>query len=59
MTDPKKHQQNQAKYSGAEIAVRAFVNEEVDVIFGYPGGAILPFYDVLFTQNKIRHICWI
>jgi acetolactate synthase-1/2/3 large subunit len=36
--------------------VKAFVNEGVDTIFGYPGGAILPFYDALFLQNKLRHI---
>ena len=44
------------KFSGAEIIVKAFVNEGVDTIFGYPGGAILPFYDALFLQNKLRHI---
>jgi len=44
------------KFSGAEIIVKAFINEGVDTIFGYPGGAILPFYDALFTQNKLRHI---
>jgi len=44
------------KISGAEIILKAFVNEGVDTIFGYPGGAILPFYDALFTQNKICHI---
>ncbi len=44
------------RYTGAEIIIKAFVNEGVDTIFGYPGGAILPFYDALFVQNKIRHI---
>ena len=44
------------KFSGAEIIVKAFVNEGVDTIFGYPGGAILPFYDALFVQDKIHHI---
>ena len=44
------------KFSGAEIIVKAFVNEGVDTIFGYPGGAILPFYDALFLQNKLHHI---
>jgi len=42
--------------SGAEIIVKALVNEEVDVIFGYPGGAVLPVYDALFRQNQLRHI---
>jgi len=44
------------KFSGAEIILKAFVSEGVDTIFGYPGGAILPFYDALFMQNEIRHI---
>ncbi len=44
------------KFSGAEIIVRAILCEGVDTIFGYPGGAILPFYDALFVQNELRHI---
>jgi acetolactate synthase I/II/III large subunit len=44
------------KPTGAEIIVKALVNESVDKIFGYPGGAILPFYDALFRQNKLHHI---
>lgn len=50
------NQQMSQKLSGAEIIIQSFINENVDTIFGYPGGAILPFYDVLFKQNKIRHI---
>ena len=42
--------------SGAEIIVKAIINEGVDVIFGYPGGAVLPVYDALFKQNQLRHI---
>ncbi len=49
-------QKNSNKFSGAEIIVKAFLNEGVEMIFGYPGGAILPFYDALFTQKKLRHI---
>jgi len=45
-----------SRISGAEIMVQALINENVDTIFGYPGGAILPFYDVLFLQNSIKHI---
>lgn len=44
------------KLSGAQIIVEAFKNEGVDTIFGYPGGAILPFYDALFLQEDIQHI---
>jgi acetolactate synthase-1/2/3 large subunit len=42
--------------SGAEIVIKALVDLGVDVIFGYPGGAVLPIYDALFQQNRIRHI---
>src|SRR6478609_3748124 len=42
--------------TGAEIIVRALANEDVDVVFGYPGGAVLPLYDALFKQNQLRHI---
>lgn len=44
------------KFSGAEIIIKALVNEGVDTVFGYPGGAILPFYDALYQQNKLTHI---
>ncbi|MFZ9469853.1 MAG: thiamine pyrophosphate-binding protein, partial [Rickettsiales bacterium] len=44
------------KLTGAQIIVQALINEGVDTIFGYPGGAILPFYDALFLQNQITHI---
>jgi acetolactate synthase I/II/III large subunit len=42
--------------SGAEIVLRALKEQGVEVIFGYPGGAVLPLYDALFQQNAIRHI---
>src|SRR6202048_4311689 len=42
--------------SGAEIVIRALVDQGVDVVFGYPGGAVLPIYDALFQQNRVRHI---
>jgi acetolactate synthase-1/2/3 large subunit len=42
--------------SGAEIIIRALVDQGVDVVFGYPGGAVLPIYDALFQQNSVRHI---
>ena len=47
---------DQQEMSGAEIVIRALINEGVDVIFGYPGGAVLPIYDVIFKQNELRHI---
>ena len=42
--------------TGAEIVVKAMIEEDTDVVFGYPGGAVLPLYDSLFKQNKLRHI---
>ena len=42
--------------TGAEIVIKALVEQGVEVIFGYPGGAVLPIYDALFQQEKIRHI---
>ena len=44
------------KLTGAEVILKALVDQGVDVIFGYPGGAVLPIYDALFKQNSIRHI---
>ncbi len=46
----------QPMMTGAEIVLRALKDQGVDVIFGYPGGAVLPIYDALFQQNAIRHI---
>lgn len=42
--------------TGAEIVIQALVDNGVDTIFGYPGGAVLPIYDAIFQQKKIRHI---
>ncbi|MCF8473127.1 MAG: acetolactate synthase 3 large subunit [Emcibacter sp.] len=44
------------EFSGAEIIINSLVDLDVEVIFGYPGGAVLPIYDALFKQDKIRHI---
>ena len=41
---------------GAEVILRALKEQGVEVIFGYPGGSVLPIYDALFQQNAIRHI---
>jgi acetolactate synthase I/II/III large subunit len=45
-----------AEKSGAEILIDALIDQGVDTIFGYPGGAVLPIYDALFQQSKIRHV---
>ncbi len=42
--------------SGADILIEALTDLGVEVIFGYPGGAVLPIYDAIFQQKKIRHI---
>ena len=42
--------------TGAEVVVKALVDQGVECIFGYPGGAVLPIYDALFQQNRLRHI---
>ena len=42
--------------NGSEILLKALADQGVEVIFGYPGGAVLPIYDEIFKQNRIRHI---
>jgi acetolactate synthase-1/2/3 large subunit len=42
--------------TGAEIVLKSLIDQGVEVVFGYPGGAVLPIYDSLFKQNSIRHI---
>ncbi len=44
------------KMTGAEMVIRAFADQGVAHIFGYPGGAVLPIYDALFLQDQIEHI---
>lgn len=45
------------KISGAEAVIRCLLEEDVDIIYGYPGGAIMPIYDELFKyQDKLNHI---
>src|SRR6187455_1755258 len=46
----------EAQQSGAEVLLQALVEQGVEVVFGYPGGAVLPIYDAIFKQNRIRHI---
>ncbi|MSO65306.1 MAG: acetolactate synthase 3 large subunit [Alphaproteobacteria bacterium] len=47
---------NEAKLNGAELVIKALVDQGVDTVFGYPGGAVLPIYDAIFKQNHLRHI---
>jgi acetolactate synthase I/II/III large subunit len=42
--------------NGAQVVLKALADQGVDCVFGYPGGAVLPIYDELFQQERIRHI---
>jgi acetolactate synthase I/II/III large subunit len=42
--------------NGAEMVIRALADQGVEHVFGYPGGAVLPIYDALFHQEKVRHV---
>lgn len=42
--------------TGADMVIEALIEQGVDTIFGYPGGAVLPIYDALFKQDKIKHV---
>ena len=47
---------NKEKVKGAEIVCQSLIREGVEVLFGHPGGAILPFYDALWSYPQLRHI---
>ena len=45
------------KISGAEAVIKSLIKEDVDLVYGYPGGAIMPVYDEFFKfQNKVHHV---
>jgi len=47
------------KLTGSQAVIESLLQEKVSVIFGYPGGAIMPIYDALYDylrEKKIRHI---
>ncbi|QUS35224.1 acetolactate synthase 3 large subunit [Falsirhodobacter algicola] len=44
------------RMSGAKMVVQALKDQGVEVVFGYPGGAVLPIYDEIFQQSDIRHV---
>jgi acetolactate synthase-1/2/3 large subunit len=46
----------QTEMTGAEMVIQALLDQGVEHIFGYPGGAVLPIYDALFQQAKLQHI---
>ncbi len=47
---------NPREMTGAEMVIQALIDQGVESIFGYPGGAVLPIYDELFQQDKVQHI---
>jgi acetolactate synthase-1/2/3 large subunit len=54
---PARHQADASPVkTGADLLLDALEEQGVDVIFGYPGGAVLPIYDALFQRSTIRHI---
>ena len=42
--------------TGAEMVVQALIDQGVNTLFGYPGGAVLPIYDALFQQDSVKHV---
>ncbi|HET9902160.1 MAG TPA: acetolactate synthase 3 large subunit [Xanthobacteraceae bacterium] len=42
--------------TGAEMVVQALADQGVEHVFGYPGGAVLPIYDAIFHQEKVKHV---
>ncbi|MDP7602357.1 MAG: thiamine pyrophosphate-binding protein, partial [Alphaproteobacteria bacterium] len=44
------------RMTGSEIILKALVDQGVDVVFGYPGGVVLPIYDALHLNNALRHV---
>ena len=56
MTDKQQAKPSVQMMEGAELILKVLEDQGVEVIFGYPGGAVLPIYDALFRNNSIRHI---
>ncbi|MGC6485443.1 MAG: acetolactate synthase 3 large subunit [Candidatus Puniceispirillales bacterium] len=56
ITPDSKASQSVDTMPGAEALLRVLEENGVEVIFGYPGGAVLPIYDALFKNNAIRHV---
>ncbi|MEK9828551.1 MAG: thiamine pyrophosphate-binding protein, partial [Rhodospirillales bacterium] len=46
---------SEEKMTGAAMIVRALIDQGVEAVFGYPGGAVLPIYDEIFKQNRLKH----
>ncbi len=51
------HMSELMKISGSEAVIRSLIAEGVDMVFGYPGGAIMPIYDALYDfQDQLKHV---
>ncbi len=44
------------QFIGGDIILKALADQDVEVVFGYPGGVTLPLYDRIYLQNRLRHI---
>jgi acetolactate synthase I/II/III large subunit len=44
------------RMTGSEIVLKAMIDQGVDTVFGYPGGAVLPLYDAIFSENALSHV---
>ena len=54
---PKAHNETSMRISGAEAIIHCLLAEDVNLIYGYPGGAIMPVYDELYKfQDKLQHV---
>ena len=42
--------------TGAEMVIEALADQGITHIFGYPGGAVLPIYDAIFQQERVKHV---
>lgn len=47
---------NLSPLTGAQVLLRALVDAGIDTVFGYPGGAVLPLYDALYLEPRLRHV---
>src|SRR6201981_3145426 len=49
-------EQAMTEMTGADMVIEALADQGVQHVFGYPGGAVLPIYDALFSQQRVQHI---
>ncbi|MGH1376062.1 MAG: acetolactate synthase 3 large subunit [Alphaproteobacteria bacterium] len=54
--DKKAAKSKTKEMTGAQMVIQSLIDQGVDTIFGYPGGAVLPIYDEIFKQDKIKHV---